>query len=163
MQKLHFLFQIPQQHVTTSLGTYSFKLDILHSLWFEQNAILVSFRAAVKRARLEMLIASLYNSLSKRIPPSSASPTGLKTMASWLFSWIITAFSAGSNAKEESSLRVRTLKTLLATLCAGKLMDKLRYIFSQLADSNGHLVSRATLIQIVNISGEKIALKGNTK
>ena len=28
----------------------------------------------------------------------------------------------------------------MATLCAGKLMDKLRYIFSQLADANGHLV-----------------------
>jgi len=40
----------------------------------------------------------------------------------------------------DNSLRVRTLKTLLATLCAGKLMDKLRYIFSQLADANGHLV-----------------------
>ena len=53
---------------------------------------------------------------------------------------ILTAFSSGNSGKEETSLRVRTLKTLLATLCAGKLMDKLRYIFSQLADSNGHLV-----------------------
>ena len=53
---------------------------------------------------------------------------------------ILTAFSSGNGGKEETSLRVRTLKTLMATLCAGKLMDKLRYIFSQLADANGHLV-----------------------
>ena len=52
----------------------------------------------------------------------------------------MTAFSSGNGGKEETSLRVRTLKTLMATLCAGKLMDKLRYIFSQLADANGHLV-----------------------
>jgi hypothetical protein len=52
----------------------------------------------------------------------------------------LTAFSSGGSGQEETSLRVRTLKTLLATLCAGKLMDKLRYIFSQLADANGHLV-----------------------
>ena len=38
-------------------------------------------------------------------------------------------------------LKVRTVKAALATLCTGKLMDKLRYIFSQLADNNsGQLI-----------------------
>ena len=40
----------------------------------------------------------------------------------------------------DGSLKVRTLKTALAVLCSGKLMDKLRYIFSLLADNHGHLI-----------------------
>ena len=39
------------------------------------------------------------------------------------------------------SLQVRTLKTAMSTLCSGKLLDKLRYLFSQLADNNGHMIS----------------------
>ena len=39
-----------------------------------------------------------------------------------------------------SHIKMRTAKTALATLCTGKLMDKLRYVFSQVSDANGHLV-----------------------
>ena len=69
--------------------------------------------------------------------------TKVKTIGCWykIFVYrILSAFSSGSSGKEESSLSVRTLKTLLATLCTGKLMAKLRYVFSQLSDSNRHLV-----------------------
>lgn len=34
-------------------------------------------------------------------------------------------------------LRVFSIKVALATLCAGKLLDKLRYIFSQISDAAG--------------------------
>ena len=37
-------------------------------------------------------------------------------------------------------LQVRTLKTAMSTLCSGKLLDKLRYLFSQLTDVNGHMM-----------------------
>ena len=47
-----------------------------------------------------------------------------------------------SNALFSSSLlQVRTLKTAMTTLCSGKLLDKLRYLFSNLADTNGHMIS----------------------
>ena len=29
----------------------------------------------------------------------------------------------------------------MTTLCSGKLLDKLRYLFSNLADTNGHMIS----------------------
>ncbi|CAF87389.1 unnamed protein product, partial [Tetraodon nigroviridis] len=37
-------------------------------------------------------------------------------------------------------LLVLSVKAMLATLCGGKLVDKLRYVFSQVSDSNGVLV-----------------------
>jgi hypothetical protein len=36
---------------------------------------------------------------------------------------------------------VFSVKIALAVLSCGKLMDKLRYVFSQLADSNGQLMN----------------------
>ena len=53
----------------------------------KSTSFIYHYRAAVKRSKLETLVASLYGSLSKRIPPSTASPANIKTMASWLFSW----------------------------------------------------------------------------
>jgi hypothetical protein len=58
---------------------------VIFSVYFKET--FSNCRAAVKRARLETLVASLYGSLSKRLPPSTASASNVKTMASWLFSW----------------------------------------------------------------------------
>ena len=41
---------------------------------------------------------------------------------------------------ESNKVRVFSVKIGLAVLASGKLMDKLRYMFSQVTDSNGHLI-----------------------
>ncbi|KAJ8947876.1 hypothetical protein NQ318_010022 [Aromia moschata] len=69
-------------------------------------------------ARLETLLCSLYHSLNKRAP---------------LLSKLTLMDNVGK-------IRVFSIKVALATLCSGKLMDKLRYIFSQISDSNGLLI-----------------------
>ncbi|KAJ8932927.1 hypothetical protein NQ314_014344 [Rhamnusium bicolor] len=46
----------------------------------------------------------------------------------------------GRSCDNVGKIRVFSIKVALATLCAGKLMDKLRYIFSQISDSNGLLL-----------------------
>ena len=60
-------------------------------------------------------------------------------MASWLLSWLLTALNPSQNDKN-LQLKIRTLKTSLAVLCSGKLMDKLRYVYSLISDENGHMV-----------------------
>ena len=52
-----------------------------------------------------------------------------------LSSWLFFTFCQD----ETSKVRVFSLKVGLAVLAAGKLMDKLRFMFSQVTDSNGHL------------------------
>ncbi|XP_029821834.1 dystrobrevin beta [Manacus vitellinus] len=37
-------------------------------------------------------------------------------------------------------LTVFSVKAMLATMCGGKILDKLRYIFSQISDSNGLMI-----------------------
>ncbi len=125
--------------------------------------------ARLSETKIRALLASLYDNLQKRLPPPSsfgaagsgggssssslaappvsgtssaaAAATGrntfLQAKESLLFSFLWRALRSSPTSER---LRVRTLKTALATLCSGKLMDKLRYLFSQLADADGHLV-----------------------
>ncbi|XP_063905364.1 dystrobrevin beta isoform X3 [Zophobas morio] len=86
-------------------------------------------------ARLETLLCSLYHSLNKRAPPTQQAHVDV--CSSLLLNWLLAAYATVDNV---GKIRVFSIKVALATLCAGKLMDKLRYIFSQISDSNGHLL-----------------------
>ena len=116
------------------------------------------------------LIKALYDALQKRLPPSatataattenateggssggSCSGSGgggnaqgqgavLKSKSALLKTFLWQALSRSQHQSGGSHIKIRTAKIALATLCTGKLMDKLRYVFSQVSDSNGHLV-----------------------
>ncbi|XP_046387274.1 dystrobrevin beta [Ischnura elegans] len=84
-------------------------------------------------ARLEALLSSLFHALNKRLPP--AQQIRLDAAVSLLLDWLLTAYRVEGVGR----IRVFSVKVALATMCAGKLMDKLRYIFSQISDGNGNL------------------------
>ncbi|GLV39609.1 Dystrobrevin [Carabus blaptoides fortunei] len=86
-------------------------------------------------ARLETLLCSLFHSLNKRVPP--AQQVHVDACSGLLLNWLLAAYATVDNV---GKIRVFSIKVALATLCAGKLMDKLRYIFSQVSDSNGLLM-----------------------
>ncbi|CAH0551696.1 unnamed protein product [Brassicogethes aeneus] len=86
-------------------------------------------------ARLETLLCSLYHSLNKRAPPTQQAHVDV--CSGLLLNWILAAYATVDNV---GKIRVFSIKVALATLCAGKLVDKLRYIFSQISDSNGMLL-----------------------
>ncbi|XP_030764230.1 dystrobrevin beta-like isoform X3 [Sitophilus oryzae] len=86
-------------------------------------------------ARLETLLCSLYHSLNKRAPPTQQAHVDV--CSSLLLNWLLAAYATVDNV---GKIRVFSIKIALATLCAGKLMDKLRYVFSQISDTNGLLI-----------------------
>ncbi|CAG9762189.1 unnamed protein product [Ceutorhynchus assimilis] len=86
-------------------------------------------------ARLETLLCSLYHSLNKRAPPTQQAHVDV--CSGLLLNWLLAAYATVDNV---GKIRVFSIKVALATLCAGKLMDKLRYVFSQISDSNGLLI-----------------------
>lgn len=79
-------------------------------------------QSEVSVARLETLVSSLYHNLNKRLPTSQQVPVDAK--AGLLLNWLLSAYAgdAASNGK----IRVFSIKVALATMCAGKLVDKLR-------------------------------------
>ncbi|KAG8319009.1 hypothetical protein J6590_100517, partial [Homalodisca vitripennis] len=89
----------------------------------------------VNVSRLEMLVSSLYHNLNKRLP--LAQQVHVESLSSLLLNWLLSAYAIETLGR----IRVFSIKVALATMCAGKLMDKLRYIFSQLCDGNGHMVA----------------------
>lgn len=77
-------------------------------------------QSEVSVARLETLVSSLYHNLNKRLPTSQQVPVDSK--AGLLLNWLIAAYSNDNSGK----IRVFSIKVALATMCAGKLVDKLR-------------------------------------
>ncbi|XP_066591793.1 dystrobrevin beta-like isoform X2 [Prorops nasuta] len=85
-------------------------------------------------SRLETLLSSLFHALNKRMPISQQAKVDATTAL--LMNWLLAAYTTG----EHNKITVFSVKVALATLCAGKLMDKFRYIYSQISDSNGHMI-----------------------
>lgn len=103
---------------------------------FRENALnTLDHRAEVGVSRLEALISGLYYQLNKRLPPTQQ--VNMDTCTSLLLNWLLFIY----DGEDTGRLRVFAIKAALAVLCAGKLTDKFRYIFSQISDSNGHMIA----------------------
>lgn len=80
-------------------------------------------QSEVSVARLETLVSSLYHNLNKRLPIAQQVP--VDSRAGLLLNWLIAAYSNGG-LNASGKIRVFSIKVALATMCAGKLVDKLR-------------------------------------
>ncbi|KAM6355115.1 dystrobrevin beta [Podargus strigoides] len=85
-------------------------------------------------SRLETIISSIYYQLNKRLP--STHQISVEQSISLLLNFMIATYDSEGHGK----LTVFSVKALLATMCGGKILDKLRYIFSQISDSNGLMI-----------------------
>ncbi|UYV65360.1 DTNA [Cordylochernes scorpioides] len=92
-------------------------------------------RQEINSARLESLVGSIYFQLNKRVPAGQQIDVEWNT--SLLVNWLLSAY----DTKALGRVRVFSIKVALATLCSGRLVDKLRYLFSLISDgSTGLLV-----------------------
>uniref|UniRef100_A0A4W3H897 Dystrobrevin n=1 Tax=Callorhinchus milii TaxID=7868 RepID=A0A4W3H897_CALMI len=85
-------------------------------------------------SRLETIISSIYYQLNKRLPTTHQ--ISVEQSISLLLNFMIAAYDSEGHGK----LTVFSVKAMLATMCGGKILDKLRYTFSQISDSNGMMV-----------------------
>ncbi|XP_072780714.1 dystrobrevin alpha isoform X5 [Taeniopygia guttata] len=85
-------------------------------------------------ARLEAVISTIFYQLNKRMPTTHQ--INVEQSISLLLNFLLAAFDPEGHGK----ISVFAVKMALATLCGGKIMDKLRYIFSMISDSSGMMV-----------------------
>ncbi|XP_058879696.1 dystrobrevin beta isoform X1 [Acipenser ruthenus] len=85
-------------------------------------------------SRLETIISSIYYQLNKRLPTTHQ--INVDQSISLLLNFMIAAYDSEGQGK----LTVFSVKAMLSTMCGGKIVDKLRYIFSQISDSNGMMI-----------------------
>nr|XP_032808950.1 dystrobrevin beta-like isoform X1 [Petromyzon marinus] len=85
-------------------------------------------------AQLERLVLSLYVQLNKKL--SSQQQLSAEACSGLLLSFLLAALDSEGLEK----VTTFSVKVTLATMCGGKIVDKLRYLFSELSDGSGVLM-----------------------
>uniref|UniRef100_A0A8C9UZU8 Dystrobrevin n=1 Tax=Scleropages formosus TaxID=113540 RepID=A0A8C9UZU8_SCLFO len=85
-------------------------------------------------ARLEAILSTIFYQLNKRIPTTHQ--INVEQSISLVLNFLLAAYDPEGLGK----ISVFVVKIALATICGGKMLDKLRYIFSQISDSEGMMI-----------------------
>ncbi|XP_037837782.1 dystrobrevin alpha isoform X3 [Kryptolebias marmoratus] len=102
---------------------------------FRENGLhSTDLSAELAVARLEVVLSTIFYQLSKRMPTTHQ--INVEQSISLLLNFVLAAYDPEGHGK----ISVFVVKITLATICGGKIMDKLRYIFSQISDSAGIMV-----------------------
>ncbi|KAG7460491.1 dystrobrevin alpha isoform X10 [Solea senegalensis] len=99
---------------------------------FRENGLnTMDLNAELSVARLEMVLSTIFHQLNKRMPTTHQ--INVEQSISLLLNFLLAAYDPEGHGK----ISVFVVKMALATICGGKMLDKLRYIFSQISDSAG--------------------------
>ncbi|KAM8726917.1 dystrobrevin alpha isoform 7-T8 [Acanthopagrus schlegelii] len=99
---------------------------------FRENGInTMDLNADLSVARLEVVLSTIFYQLNKRMPTTHQ--ITVEHSISLLLNFLLAAYDPEGHGK----ISVFVVKMALATMCGGKILDKLRYIFSQISDSAG--------------------------
>ncbi|XP_023259533.1 dystrobrevin alpha isoform X8 [Seriola lalandi dorsalis] len=102
---------------------------------FRENGLnTMDLNADLSVARLEMVLSTIFYQLNKRMPTTHQ--INVEQSISLLLNFLLAAYDPEGHGK----ISVFVVKMALATICGGKILDKLRYIFSQISDSAGIMV-----------------------
>ncbi|KAL7886880.1 hypothetical protein AOLI_G00046010 [Acnodon oligacanthus] len=85
-------------------------------------------------ARLEAILSTIFYQLNKRMPTTHQ--INVEQSILLLLNFLLAAYDPEGQGK----ISAFVVKMALATLCGGKISDKLRYIFSQIADPKGIMI-----------------------
>ncbi|XP_061878489.1 dystrobrevin alpha [Entelurus aequoreus] len=99
---------------------------------FRENGLnTMDVNAELPVARLKVVLSTVLYQLNKRMPTTHQ--INVDHSISMLLNFLLAAYDPDGHGK----ISVFVVKMALATFCGGKILDKLRYIFSQISDSAG--------------------------
>uniref|UniRef100_A0A671MUZ3 Dystrobrevin n=1 Tax=Sinocyclocheilus anshuiensis TaxID=1608454 RepID=A0A671MUZ3_9TELE len=85
-------------------------------------------------SHLQAILSTIYYHLNKRLPTTHQ--INVDQSISYLLNFLLAAY----NPEGVGKMSVFVVKMALAALCGGKILDKLRYVFSQISDPNGVMI-----------------------
>uniref|UniRef100_A0A8C1Z8S0 Dystrobrevin n=1 Tax=Cyprinus carpio TaxID=7962 RepID=A0A8C1Z8S0_CYPCA len=85
-------------------------------------------------SHLQAILSTIYYQLNKRLPTTHQ--INVDQSISYLLNFLLAAYDSEGVGK----ISVFVVKVALAALCGGKILDKLRYVFSQISDPNGVMI-----------------------
>ncbi|XP_019734494.1 dystrobrevin alpha isoform X8 [Hippocampus comes] len=99
---------------------------------FRENGLNTEeLEAELPVARLEVVLSTILYQLNKRMPTTHQ--INVEHSISLLLNFLLAAYDPDGHGK----ISVFVVKMVLATFCGGKILDKLRYIFSLISDPAG--------------------------
>ncbi|KAF3699428.1 Dystrobrevin alpha [Channa argus] len=102
---------------------------------FRENGLnTMDLNAELSVARLEVVISTIFYQLNKRMPTTHQ--INVEQSISLLLNFLLASYDPDGHGK----ISVFVVKMAVATICGGKILDKLRYIFSQISDGAGIMV-----------------------
>ncbi|XP_054452786.1 dystrobrevin alpha [Anoplopoma fimbria] len=102
---------------------------------FRENGInTMDLNEELSVSRLEVVLSTIFYQLNKRMPTTHQ--INVEQSISLLLNFLLASYDPEGQGK----ISVFVVKMALATICGGKILDKLRYIFSQISDSAGIMV-----------------------
>uniref|UniRef100_A0A3P8RVH1 Dystrobrevin n=1 Tax=Amphiprion percula TaxID=161767 RepID=A0A3P8RVH1_AMPPE len=102
---------------------------------FRENGLnTMDLNAELSVARLEVVLSTVFYQLNKRMPTTHQ--INVEQSISLLLNFLLAAYDPEGHGK----ISVFVVKLALATICGGKILDKLRYVFSHISDSAGIMV-----------------------
>ncbi|XP_056105302.1 dystrobrevin alpha isoform X2 [Rhinichthys klamathensis goyatoka] len=85
-------------------------------------------------SNLQAILSTIFYQLNKRLPTTHQ--INVDQSISFLLNFLLAAYDPEGVGK----ISVFVVKMALAALCGGKILDKLRYVFSQISDPNGIMI-----------------------
>uniref|UniRef100_A0A672LFH1 Dystrobrevin alpha-like n=1 Tax=Sinocyclocheilus grahami TaxID=75366 RepID=A0A672LFH1_SINGR len=85
-------------------------------------------------SHLQAILSTIFYQLNKRLPTTHQ--INVDQSISYLLNFLLAAYDPEGVGK----ISVFVVKMALAALCGGKILDKLRYVFSQISDPNGVMI-----------------------
>uniref|UniRef100_A0A673LXU7 Dystrobrevin n=1 Tax=Sinocyclocheilus rhinocerous TaxID=307959 RepID=A0A673LXU7_9TELE len=85
-------------------------------------------------SHLQAILSTIFYQLNKRLPTTHQ--INVDQSISYLLNFLLAAYDPEGVGKISGFV----LKMALAALCGGKILDKLRYVFSQISDPNGVMI-----------------------
>uniref|UniRef100_A0A8C1FU56 Dystrobrevin n=1 Tax=Cyprinus carpio carpio TaxID=630221 RepID=A0A8C1FU56_CYPCA len=85
-------------------------------------------------SHLQAILSTIFYQLNKRLPTTHQ--INVDQSISYLLNFLLAAYDSEGVGK----ISVFVVKVALAALCGGKILDKLRYMFSQISDPNGVMI-----------------------
>ncbi|XP_048030093.1 dystrobrevin alpha isoform X7 [Megalobrama amblycephala] len=85
-------------------------------------------------SHLQAILSTIFYQLNKRLPTTHQ--INVDQSISYLLNFLLAAYDPEGVGK----ISVFVVKMALAALCGGKILDKLRYVFSQISDPNGIMI-----------------------
>ncbi|XP_039541051.1 dystrobrevin alpha-like isoform X2 [Pimephales promelas] len=85
-------------------------------------------------SNLQAILSTIFYQLNKRLPTTHQ--INVDQSISFLLNFLLAAYDPEGVGK----ISIFVVKMALAALCGGKILDKLRYVFSQISDPNGIMI-----------------------